>query len=99
MFHVYVKVFDDAYEYIDNKPVVCGLEPYDEPIKGLMVNTPMDVAKVYEALPNRSLMTVYDGYNHHSTFIKGMSKSECLDDDEDFMDIEDFVWMYGGDVK
>lgn len=96
MFSIDVTVFDEAYEFIDNKPVVCGLEPFDEPIKGLRVNTPMDVAKVYEVLPNRSLMTVFDDYCHKSTFIKGMSKSECLDDNEGFVNIEDFVWMYGG---
>ena len=99
MFSIYVTVFDDAYKYIDNKPVVCGLEPFDEPIQGLRVNTPEDVAKVYEALPSRSLMTAYYDYCHKSTFIKGMSKSECLDDNEDFMNIEDFVWMYGGNVE
>lgn len=99
MFSIYVKVFDDAYEFIDDKPVVCGLEIVSEPIQNLWVNTPEDVAKVYEVLPNRSLMIAYDDWGHKSTFIKGMSKSECLDDNEDFMDIEDFVWMYGGDVK
>ena len=99
MFSIYVKVFDDAYVYIDNKPVVCGLEPFDEPIQGLWVNTPEDVARVYEALQIRTLMTAYDEWGHKSTFIKGMSKSECLDDNEDFMNIEDFVWMYGGNVE
>lgn len=99
MFSIYVKVFDDAYVYIDNKPVVCGLEPFDEPIQGLWVNTPEDVARVYEALQIRTLMTACDEWGHEYTFIKGMSKSECLDDNEDFMNIEDFVWMYGGNVE
>ena len=99
MFTIYVTVFDDYYECIDDKPVFCGLEPFDEPIQGLRVNTPEDVARVYEALQNRTLMTAYDEYGHESTFIKGMSKSECLNDNEDFMDIKDFVWMYGGDVE
>ena len=99
MFSIYVTVFDDAYEYIDNKPVVCGLEPLCKPVNNLWVNTPEDVARVYEALPTRTLMTAYDEYGHKSNFIKGMSKSECLDDNESFMNIEDFVWMYGGDVE
>ena len=99
MFSIYVKVFDDAYVYIDNKPVVCGLELVSEPIQNLWVNTPEDVARVYEALQIRTLMTACDEWGHEYTFIKGMSKSECLDDDEDFMNIEDFDWMYGGNVE